>query len=173
MAAVLRQADGAGEPLRIGRRITIGRDPNSDLPLAGDESVSREHARIRRTADGFSIEDLGSRNGTVIERNGQALPVAGTVGLEPGDLIRIGASRFVFDLTDDPDPADAADLPSSTHVPNQTVEGRTGARPIAPPPSPVVPVPGGSKNRIILIAASLVVAIVAVIAALVLARLLA
>src|SRR5689334_25175176 len=41
----------------------IGRLDDSDIAVP-DKSVSRQHARILPTADGFEIEDLGSTNGT-------------------------------------------------------------------------------------------------------------
>ena len=65
-------------------RVLIGRNADCDvvLPLA---SVSRNHAEIRRDAEGWSISDLGSRNGTFV--NDQ--PVQ-TQPLHHGDLITPG-----------------------------------------------------------------------------------
>ncbi|MFN0093456.1 MAG: FhaA domain-containing protein [Dehalococcoidia bacterium] len=45
---------------------TIGRAPDNDLVLA-DLSVSRNHARIMKAGEGFMIEDLGSRNGILVD----------------------------------------------------------------------------------------------------------
>ena len=44
---------------------TLGSSPESDL-AAGHPTVSRRHARLRSTAHGVEIEDLGSRNGTTV-----------------------------------------------------------------------------------------------------------
>jgi hypothetical protein len=44
----------------------LGRGPGNDLVLPS-MAVSRDHAEIVRTADGFAIRDLGSRNGLVVE----------------------------------------------------------------------------------------------------------
>ncbi len=44
---------------------TIGRGPGNDVVL-DDPSVSRSHARVMRTRQGFLLEDLGSFNGTSI-----------------------------------------------------------------------------------------------------------
>ena len=56
----------------LGRRIAlgygdfaIGRSSKSDLPLE-QESVSRNHARISRNREGWTLADLGSTNGTYV-----------------------------------------------------------------------------------------------------------
>ncbi|MEW6567392.1 MAG: FHA domain-containing protein [Chloroflexota bacterium] len=62
----------------------IGRGADCDLVVA-ERQVSRHHARLRRVATGFVVEDLGSRNGTHV--NGA--PVADAVPLQDGDVIQI------------------------------------------------------------------------------------
>ena len=79
--------------LRVGR----GR-PGSDRPpdgidltgAADDPALSRLHAVIARRGDGsYTIEDVGSTNGT--EVNGRALPSHDPVTLADGDRIQLGA----------------------------------------------------------------------------------
>jgi putative peptide zinc metalloprotease protein len=68
----------AAPELRVGDRtyalvrpvMTIGRTSDNDI-VVDDESVSRRHARILRSSDGFIIEDLDSLNGTTV--GGQVL----------------------------------------------------------------------------------------------------
>jgi DNA-binding winged helix-turn-helix (wHTH) protein len=69
----------------------LGRDP--DVAVWIDlNSVSRHHARVV-VADGAArLEDLGSRNGTLV--NGE--PVTSPRPLENGDRIKIGAAALVF-----------------------------------------------------------------------------
>ncbi|HET9987302.1 MAG TPA: FHA domain-containing protein, partial [Kofleriaceae bacterium] len=50
--------------------IVVGRAATSDIPIDHD-AVSRRHAILRRRADRVTIEDLGSRNGTLV--NGVAI----------------------------------------------------------------------------------------------------
>jgi len=72
------------------KRLTIGRHPDSDLCLADDLEVSRNHAELRRTATGtFEIVDAGSYNGVYVNgrRVNQAL-------LTEQDIISIGRSTF-------------------------------------------------------------------------------
>ncbi|MBI5611341.1 MAG: GGDEF domain-containing protein [Deltaproteobacteria bacterium] len=82
----------------IGRRIqvtdsvvTIGRDPESTIALKSD-SVSRYHARIEPTEQGYRLVDNMSTNGTY--RN-QA-QVHGSTMLTSGDYIHVGDSIFKF-----------------------------------------------------------------------------
>jgi len=71
--------------------ITIGRDEDNDMPL-DDAKLSRHHCRIVRTAEGVVIEDLESRNGTLV--NG--VPVRRRV-LDPGDTVLIGITNFTVE----------------------------------------------------------------------------
>lgn len=64
---------------------TLGRDITNDIVI-NDPELSRHHLRISRTAEGCSIEDLGSTNGTFV--NGQR--VSGVRPLNNGDMIGLG-----------------------------------------------------------------------------------
>jgi putative peptidoglycan lipid II flippase len=83
--------DRAGERFPIEyERTTIGRTPEADVFL-DDLSVSRYHAAIVDTADGFYIDDLDSRNGTFVNRRRITAHL-----LEHGDEIQIGVYTLVF-----------------------------------------------------------------------------
>jgi hypothetical protein len=73
-------------------RLTVGKDASNDVALVDDPNVSRLHAVLERFPAGWSIRDLGSRNGTFV--NGQRLMSAAT--LRAGDEIRLGQVRVVF-----------------------------------------------------------------------------
>ena len=80
-----------------GDQVLIGRGPECDLVVA-DRQVSREHARIRRTAAGYMLQDLGSKNGTHL--NG--VPIQKEILLQDGDIIQIAlVLRLVFVGTED------------------------------------------------------------------------
>lgn len=70
--------------------LVIGRDAGADLMLP-DNSVSRRHAVIRRTGEGFEIKDLDSTNGTFVA--GEQITKA---VLNSGDTIRLGSFLFKF-----------------------------------------------------------------------------
>ncbi len=69
----------------------IGRGADCDLVI-DHASISRTHARIIGDGGSFTIEDMGSRNGVMV--NGR--PVRSAVPLQRGDRIRLGEVDFVF-----------------------------------------------------------------------------
>lgn len=73
-------------------RLTIGRDPSNQLPL-DDPNVSRFHAEIVSAGDHVELRDLGSRNGTRVDREF----IRRRARLVPGSEIGIGPFRLVFD----------------------------------------------------------------------------
>ncbi|MDH7601189.1 MAG: FHA domain-containing protein [Armatimonadota bacterium] len=70
----------------------IGREPECDVALVNDNTTSRRHATITVSADGYTIRDEGSSNGTFV--NGVRIQEH---KLSPGDEIQIGATRFRFE----------------------------------------------------------------------------
>ncbi|MFN8534376.1 MAG: FHA domain-containing protein [Dehalococcoidia bacterium] len=87
--------DGTPYPVAADGRTTIGRVPGCDIVLALD-SISRRHAAIERREGGFTIQDLGSTNGTWVgvSRLERDVPRV----LQPGDQIRLGRVYATFDL---------------------------------------------------------------------------
>ena len=69
---------------------SLGRGTESDVFL-DDISVSRRHAEIRRGPDGFTIHDLGSMNGTYVNRERVEM-----TKLAQHDEVQIGRFRLVF-----------------------------------------------------------------------------
>lgn len=82
-APVLRW-DG-GEVALTGRVTTVGRGADNDVVI-DDDSVSRQHARIVREADGFHVEDLDSFNGTVVDGRDAPAPVRDGSRIGFGDV---------------------------------------------------------------------------------------
>lgn len=70
--------------------VTCGRDASSDIFL-DDVTVSRRHAEIRRDANGFTIVDRDSLNGTFVNRNR-----VDQAPLSNGDEIQIGKFKLVI-----------------------------------------------------------------------------
>ena len=76
--------------VELAKPIIIGRDPESNVHLDSSD-VSRKHASLRKVAEQYVLEDLGSTNGTYV--NDQR--IQSTV-LRDGDLIEIGKFLLVF-----------------------------------------------------------------------------
>lgn len=70
--------------------VGVGRSPESDVFL-DDVTVSRRHAEFRRGADGWSVRDVGSLNGTYVNR-----VRVDDQRLNGGDEVQVGKFRFIF-----------------------------------------------------------------------------
>ncbi|UJR80716.1 GGDEF domain-containing protein [Sandaracinus amylolyticus] len=81
----------------LGRRVPLGEEPcvigrSSKCDVQVDqESVSRNHARISRLGDGYTIRDLGSTNGTYVNDE-----LVDEIVLRDGDQLKIGRTIFKF-----------------------------------------------------------------------------
>jgi DNA-binding winged helix-turn-helix (wHTH) protein len=84
--------DGREIHLRAGENL-IGREEDVAVWI-DDSSVSRRHARLVVDAQGATIEDLGSKNGTLV-RGGR---IRESTRLADRDEIRVGPARMVFRL---------------------------------------------------------------------------
>lgn len=88
---VVRRGPNAGSRFLLDVPTTsAGRHPDSDIFL-DDVTVSRRHAEFRRDAGEFVVVDVGSLNGTYVNRE----PVD-TAVLANGDEVQIGKFRLVF-----------------------------------------------------------------------------
>jgi type VI secretion system protein ImpI len=76
--------------------LLIGRDPKNELPLEGTSSgVSRQHAKLVRHGNSYSIIDLASRNGTIL--NDIKIEPNVEYVIKNGDLIHI--CEFVIEFS--------------------------------------------------------------------------
>lgn len=79
-----------GKTISLEKIIQFGREAENDICIP-DSKVSRTHARIEPSEDGYTLTDLGSTNGTFINDK----PVEQPVHLRVGDAITIGPARFL------------------------------------------------------------------------------
>jgi hypothetical protein len=89
---VIRAGGGrAGEAFNItGERMTIGRSPEAEVFL-DDVTVSRNHALLVRRRDGLYIDDLGSLNGTYVNRRRIE-----SHRLQNGDELQVGKYKLTY-----------------------------------------------------------------------------
>lgn len=88
---VVRRGPNAGSRFLLDSDLTTaGRHPESDIFL-DDVTVSRRHAEFHRRGEGFAVRDVGSLNGTYVNRERvEEIVLAG------GDEVQIGKFRLVF-----------------------------------------------------------------------------
>ena len=88
---LVRKGPNAGSRYVLDAEVTrAGRHPDSDIFL-DDITVSRRHAEIIRRADGYSLRDTGSLNGTYVNRDRVE-----ESKLAHGDEVQIGKFKLVF-----------------------------------------------------------------------------
>ena len=109
-------------------KVTIGRAPNNTLVLS-DAKASSYHVEIRPEGQYYSLVDLGSMNGTFV--NEQQVYSGAPRLLQPGDIIRVGDTKFTFEVS-------GAQLGTSYSGGSTVLE--------TPPPPPTAPNFAGNTN---------------------------
>ena len=90
---VVRHGPNAGSSYRLDKEVTtIGRHPDSDIFL-DDITVSRRHVAMERDEHGYTLRDVGSLNGTYVNRER-----VDEARLRHGDEVQIGRYRLTFVL---------------------------------------------------------------------------
>ncbi len=88
---VVQKGPGSGSRFLLDKdRVLAGRHPESDIFL-DDVTVSRRHAVFDRGPEGFTVSDVGSLNGTYVNRDRIE-----QVLLKDSDEVQIGKYRLVF-----------------------------------------------------------------------------
>jgi pSer/pThr/pTyr-binding forkhead associated (FHA) protein len=90
LLVVLRGPNAGARFLLDSDEVSAGRHPDSDIFL-DDVTVSRKHATFRREGDVFMMRDVGSLNGTYVNRDRIE-----EVALRTRDEVQIGKFRLVF-----------------------------------------------------------------------------
>ncbi len=100
---VLASPDGSTLEIPIKDEVVVGREdpisevfPDLDLTDFGgmEKGVSRKHAVIHRSGADYTVEDMGSTNGTYVNRK-KVLPNV-PQAIKPGDELRFGKLAFSF-----------------------------------------------------------------------------
>ena len=84
---VIEPAAARGQVFEVGEEVTLGRSPGCGVALQ-DSTVSQVHARLFRQGSTLWIEDLGSTNGTWVNKAKVSAPVT----LKRGDRVAVGGT---------------------------------------------------------------------------------
>jgi phosphoserine phosphatase RsbU/P len=76
-----------------GDRVTLGRSSTTELCFADDAGLSRQHMALERDGNDWTVQDLGSKNGTQVNN----IPLKGKLKLKSGDRITAGHLVIVYD----------------------------------------------------------------------------
>src|ERR1700739_2463258 len=107
-----------------GERISVGRSSAAELCFPEDAGLSRQHFAFEPEGEDWTVQDLGSKNGTFVN----SIPLKARLILKPGDRITAGHLVIVFSPdADAPDKGvvvfDAVDNSPSTSTVITSLEG--------------------------------------------------
>jgi serine phosphatase RsbU (regulator of sigma subunit)/pSer/pThr/pTyr-binding forkhead associated (FHA) protein len=110
---VIRQQDGTVKTLQMDtNHLSLGRSADNDLAYPDDSVLSRHHLVFERDGDDWSVEDLGSKNGTLVND----ARLTGRRKLNPGDRVVAGHVSILLQ-----DPKHSLDQ-TVVFVPEETAE---------------------------------------------------
>ena len=90
---VVQCPDGQKKNIPLtGARLSIGRSSAAELCFPEDAGLSRQHFAFEREGDDWTVQDLGSKNGTFVNN----IPLKARLILKPGDRVTAGHLAIVF-----------------------------------------------------------------------------
>src|ERR1019366_4493415 len=85
--------DGSTKTVPLtGERLSIGRSSAAELCFPEDAGLSRQHFAFEVQGDEWTVQDLGSKNGTFVND----IPLKGRLILKPGDRVTAGHIVIVY-----------------------------------------------------------------------------
>lgn len=122
--------------------IRIGRTETNDIVIS-DPEMSRQHAQLERQFDGYTIQDLGSTNGTFVNYE----RVIGVTMLGHGDVISFGEAVTLTYWDESATTSQPIPPPQIREQPPVTAVPPSPPAP-APQPAPAVPPPVESSPEV-------------------------
>ena len=125
--------------------IIIGRGEENEIVLNIAE-VSRTHAILTKAEEGFMIKDLGSTNGTYVDKK----KIGGKYLLKPGDTVMLGEAIYMTYQADlDPEETLVTPRPEEIPGPEVTVVTPKPAEVPSEPAPPTAPRKSRSKEQVL------------------------
>ena len=90
---LIQGPDGQAKTVPLsGTRLVVGRSSGAELSFPDDAGLSRQHFALELAGDDWTVQDLGSKNGTFVNN----IPLKARLTLRPGDHITAGHLSIVF-----------------------------------------------------------------------------
>src|SRR5580698_6240538 len=83
---LIQGPDGQTKTVPLTGRVTVGRSSTVELSFPEDGGLSRQHFAFEPEGDDWTVQDLGSKNGTFVNN----IPLKARLVLRPGDRITAG-----------------------------------------------------------------------------------
>lgn len=139
-----------GKTVALSGEVLVGREPPAAVLLT-ERQTSRRHARLVVSAEGVTVEDLGSTNGTYV--NGER--VSGKVPLKDHDRLRFDTEEYQFLVERPVDPNKTMMRPDPAAAPAAAIKApdalaakpRTAPEKVVEAPKRVVEAPPGPAQR--------------------------
>src|SRR6185312_8017179 len=89
---LIQGPDGATRTVPLTGRLTVGRSSAAELSFPEDGGLSRQHFAFEPDGENWTVQDLGSKNGTYVND----IPLKAKLALKPNDRVTAGHLTIVF-----------------------------------------------------------------------------
>jgi sigma-B regulation protein RsbU (phosphoserine phosphatase) len=89
---LIQGPDGQTRTVPLSGRLTVGRSTTAEISYPDDGGLSRQHFAFEPDGENWTVQDLGSKNGTFVNN----IPLKAKLALKPGDRVTAGHLIIVF-----------------------------------------------------------------------------
>jgi serine phosphatase RsbU (regulator of sigma subunit)/pSer/pThr/pTyr-binding forkhead associated (FHA) protein len=100
----------------VSGRVSLGRSADNDLTYPDDPVLSRRHLVIERDSGRWYAQDLGSKNGSLLNSE----PLTSRREISPGDVVSAGQVRLIFDIPSEVQQQTVLFVPEETPTVNRS-----------------------------------------------------
>jgi serine phosphatase RsbU (regulator of sigma subunit) len=89
---LIQGPDGQTRTMPLSGRLVVGRSSTAEISFPDDGGLSRQHFAFEPDGENWTVQDLGSKNGTFVN----TIPLKAKLSLKPGDRVTAGHLVIVF-----------------------------------------------------------------------------
>jgi sigma-B regulation protein RsbU (phosphoserine phosphatase) len=89
---LIQGPDGQTKTVPLNGRLTVGRSTAAEISFPEDGGLSRQHFAFEPDGENWTVQDLGSKNGTFVNN----IPLKAKLALKPGDRVTAGHLIIIF-----------------------------------------------------------------------------